>query len=52
MPTFASLIPRKAGVVETKNFHPISLVGDVYKIISKVLANILKSVLEKIVSSS
>jgi hypothetical protein len=43
-----SLIPKKAGVVEIKNFRPISLVGGVYKIISKVLADKLKSVLGKI----
>jgi hypothetical protein len=37
--TFVSLIPKKAGVVDIKDFRPISLVGGVYKIISKVLAN-------------
>jgi hypothetical protein len=47
-----SLIPKKVGVVEIKDFCPISLVGEVYKIISKVLANRLKSVLGKIVSNS
>jgi len=47
-----SLIPKKAGAVEIKDFCPISLVGGVYKIFSKVLVNRLKSVLEKIVSSS
>lgn len=47
-----SLIPKKAGVVEIKDFRPISLIGGVYKIISKVLANRLKSVLGKIVSHS
>jgi hypothetical protein len=46
--TFISLIPKKVGVVDIKDFHPISLVGGVYKIISKVLANKLKTVLEKI----
>jgi hypothetical protein len=33
-------------------FRPISLVGGVYKIISQVLANLLKMVLEKIISGS
>lgn len=47
--TFVSLIPKKAGVVEIKDFHPINLVGGVSKIISKALANRLKSVLGKIV---
>jgi hypothetical protein len=50
--TFVSLIPKKAGAVEMKDFRPISLVGGVYKIISKVLANRLKTVLGKIVSNS
>lgn len=43
--TFISLIPKKVGVVEIKDFHPFSLVGGVYKIISKVLTNRLKTVL-------
>jgi hypothetical protein len=38
--------------VDVKDFCPISLVGGVYKIISTVLANWLKKVLEKIISSS
>jgi len=50
--TFVSLITKKADALEVKDFRPISLVGGVYKIISKVLANRLKSVLGKIISSS
>jgi hypothetical protein len=50
--TFVSLIPKKADAVEIKDFRPINLVGGVYEIISKVLANRLKSVLGKILSSS
>jgi len=38
--------------MEVKDFRPISLVGGVYKMISKVLANRLKSMLGKIISSS
>jgi hypothetical protein len=38
--------------VEMKDFRPISLVGGVYKIVSKVLANRMKAVLGKIVSNS
>lgn len=41
--TFVSLIPKKAGAVEIKDFRPISLIGGMNKIISKVLANRLKS---------
>jgi len=48
--TFVSLIPKKAGAVDIKDFRPISLVGGMNKIISKVLANRLKAVLGKVVS--
>jgi len=44
-----SLIPKKAGAVDIKDF---CLIGGMYKIISKVLANKLKSVLRKVVSHS
>jgi hypothetical protein len=47
-----SLISKKVGVVEIKDFYHICFVDGVYKIISKVLVNRLKSVLGKIVSSS
>jgi hypothetical protein len=50
--TFISLIPKKADALEMKDFRPISLVGGVYKIVSKVLANRMKSVLGKIISNS
>jgi hypothetical protein len=35
---------------EIKDFHPISLVSGLYKIIAKVLANRLQYVLEHIIS--
>jgi hypothetical protein len=50
--TFVSLIPKKAGAMEVRDYRPISLVGGIYKIISKVLANRFKSVLGKIISNS
>jgi hypothetical protein len=50
--TFFALIPKKAGAVEVKDFRPISLIGGMHKIISKVLANRLKLVFGKIVSHS
>ena len=36
---FLALIPKKANAMEIKDFRPISLVGGVYQIILKVLAN-------------
>ena len=37
--SFLASIPKKFDVMEVKDFRPISLVGGMYKIISKVLAN-------------
>jgi hypothetical protein len=50
--TFLSLIPKRANAVEVKDFRPISLVGSVYKILAKVLANRLSKVLSTIISPS
>jgi hypothetical protein len=50
--TFVSLIPKKTGAMDVRDFRPISLVGGIYKIISKVLANRFKSVLSKIISNT
>jgi hypothetical protein len=50
--TFITLIPKKVGVVKVKGFHPISLVSGIYKIIAKVLANRLKTVLDNIISKT
>jgi hypothetical protein len=50
--TFVVLIPKKAGTTEVKDFRPITLVGSMYKIISKVLANQLKGVLGGLLSQS
>jgi hypothetical protein len=50
--TFVVLIPKKVGATEVKDFRPISLVGSMYKIISKVLANRLKGVLGGLLSQS
>jgi len=50
--TFISLIPKIPRVVDPKDFRPISLVSGIYKIIFKILANMLTMVLEKIVSKS
>jgi len=48
--TFIALIPKKLGSVDIKDFRPISLVGEVYKIVAKILANRSKMVVEKIIS--
>jgi hypothetical protein len=50
--TFTALIPKKPEAVVVKDFRPISLVSGVYKIITKVLANRLRRVIEKIISKS
>ena len=49
---FLSLIPKKNNVLNIKDFTPISLVGSVYKLLSKVLANRLRMVLDKLISES
>lgn len=49
-PTFLLLIPKKGGTKDLKDFRPINLVGGLYKILSKVLANKLKVVVEKAIS--
>ena len=50
--TFILLIPKFLRASEMKDFRPISLVGGLYKIIAKVLANRLKGVLKKVISKS
>jgi len=42
--TFIALIPKKIGAKELTDFRPISLIGSIYKIISKVLTERLKKV--------
>ena len=50
--TFLVLIPKKEGASDVQDFRPISLLGSLYKIIAKVLANKLKRVMGKLVSYS
>ena len=50
--TFLVLIPKKQTVEDFKDLRPISLVGGLYKILAKVLANRIKRVLHKVISKS
>ncbi|RVW74330.1 LINE-1 retrotransposable element ORF2 protein [Vitis vinifera] len=50
--TFLVLIPNKCGAEDLSDFRPISLVGGLYKLLAKVLANRLKKVVGKVVSST
>ena len=50
--TFLCLIPKKTNAVNIKDFHPISLVGSLYKLLAKVLAHRLRGVLDKLISDS
>ena len=46
------LIPKKGGASDVKDFRPISLVGSLYKLLVKVLANRLKRVVGKVLSNN
>ena len=50
--SFLSLIPKKNNTLNIKDFRPISLVGNVYKLLSKVLANRLRQVIDNLISES
>ena len=47
--TFITLLPKVAGAEDIYKFRPISLVGSVYKILAKVLASRLRSVIGRVV---
>ena len=47
--SFLSLIPKKNNALNIKDFRLISLVGSMYKLLSKVLANRLRLVLDKLI---
>uniref|UniRef100_A0A2N9GXU6 Reverse transcriptase domain-containing protein n=1 Tax=Fagus sylvatica TaxID=28930 RepID=A0A2N9GXU6_FAGSY len=44
--SFIALIPKKQNASNIRDFRPISLIGSVYKLLAKVLANRLKVVLK------
>ena len=50
--TFLVLIPKKGDAEDLKDFRPISLLGSLYKILTKVLVNRLKKVVGKVVSEA
>ena len=50
--TFIALIPKVESPQRLSDFRPISLVGSLYKILSKVLANRLRSVMDFVISDS
>ena len=50
--TLIALIPKKNYASNIRDFRPISLVGSVYKILAKVLANRLRMVLDQLISET
>ena len=50
--TFVSLIPKKVDATNIRDFCPIGLIGSVYKLLFKVLANRLRLVLDDVISES
>ena len=48
--SFLTLIPKKSNVVNILDFRPINLVGSVYKLLFKVLANRLRAILDNLIS--
>ena len=44
---FLILIPKKVGAKDLRDFRPISLMGGLYKWLTKVLANRLRKVVSK-----
>ena len=50
--TFLVLVPKKQNFEDLKDLRPISLVGGIYKILAKVLANRIKRVMDQIISQA
>lgn len=50
--TFIVFIPKKEGARELRDFHPISLITSLYKIISEVLSLRLREVMGSVVGAT
>ena len=50
--TWVTLIPKFEGAQDMKDYRPISIVGSIYKIISKVLARKLRKLLGRLVGET
>jgi len=50
--TFIALIPKTNSPQRLNDFRPISLVGCMYKVLAKILANRLRAVIGSVVSDS
>uniref|UniRef100_A0A7C9DZZ5 Reverse transcriptase domain-containing protein n=1 Tax=Opuntia streptacantha TaxID=393608 RepID=A0A7C9DZZ5_OPUST len=50
--TFVTLIPKRVDVQHIKDYRPISLVGCIYKLLSKVLARKLNDVIGSLISEN
>lgn len=51
-PSFICLIPKKEMTQKLEDYRPISLIGRVYKIISKILAIRLSKVIDSVVNGN
>jgi len=49
---FVTLIPKVSSPMSLKDFRPISLLGCIYKLLAKMLARRLASVMDSIISTS
>lgn len=50
--TFIALIPKVESPQSLNDFRPISLVGCMYKVLAKILANRLRAVIGSVVSDA